>query len=280
MSAAGDKIYLFSIDLEDVRLWMPGGEKYKERVPANTHAYMSWLNGHGFKCTFFTVGEVAQKYPSLIKEILDEGHEIACHTNKHIPLDKQDPASFKKDLEENIRWLREAGAGDIKGFRAPIFSLTEKTKWAFDVLTELGFSYSSSVLPAKSPLYGWPEFGQTPKRVNSSLVEIPMTVGKTGPVTAPYGGGIYFRVFPFFTIMSKVKRHTTASNPLLGYFHPYDIDTGQEHFMHPGINNSKLYNHLMYMNRSKVFERMDRLIDKGFTICTYQQYISDHLIPQ
>jgi polysaccharide deacetylase family protein (PEP-CTERM system associated) len=276
-AATGNRIYLFSIDLEDVRFWMPGGEQYKERVPANTHAYMSWLNRHGFKCTFFTVGEVAEKYPSLIKEILAEGHEIACHTNKHIPLDKQDPASFKKDLEENIRWLREAGATDIKGFRAPIFSLTEKTKWAFDVLTELGFSYSSSVLPAKSPLYGWPEFGQAPKRVNNSLVEIPMTVGKTGPVTAPYGGGVYFRVFPFFTTLSKAKKHTTANNPLLGYFHPYDIDTEQERFMHPGINNSRLYNHLMYMNRSKVFERMDRLVDKGFSICTYRQYISRHL---
>lgn len=270
-------IYLFSIDLEDVRLWMPDGEKYKERVPANTHAYMNWLNKHNFKCTFFTVGEVAEKYPALIKEIIAEGHEIACHTNKHIPLDKQTPEEFKKDLELNIQHLANAGAKDIVGFRAPIFSLTDKTKWAHDVLTDLGFTYSSSVLPAKSPLYGWPEFGQAPKKINQQLTEIPMTVGKVGPLTTPYGGGVYFRVFPQFITMAKAKKHITANNPMLGYFHPYDVDTEQEHFMHPGINNSKLYNYLMYMNRSKVFDRMDTLIDKGFTICTYKKYIADYL---
>lgn len=270
-------IYLFSIDLEDVRLWMPDGEKHKERVPANTHAYMNWLNKHNFKCTFFTVGEVAEKYPTLIKEIVSEGHEIACHTNKHIPLNKQTPEEFKIDLQLNIQHLSNAGAKDIIGFRAPIFSLTEKTKWAHDVLTDLGFTYSSSVLPAKSPLFGWPEFGQAPKKINKKLTEIPMTVGKVGPLTVPYGGGVYFRVFPQFITMAKAKKHTTATNPLLGYFHPYDVDTEQEHFMHPGINNSKLYNYLMYMNRSKVFDRMDALIDNGFTICTYKKYIADYL---
>ncbi len=145
------------------------------------------------------------------------------------------------------------------------------------MLTDLGFTYSSSVLPAKSPLYGWPEFGQAPKKINQQLTEIPMTVGKVGPLTTPYGGGVYFRVFPQFITMAKAKKHITANNPMLGYFHPYDVDTEQEHFMHPGINNSKLYNYLMYMNRSKVFDRMDTLIDKGFTICTYKKYIADYL---
>ena len=269
---SSSKIYLFSIELEDVRLWMPDREKFKERVCANAHAYMNWLKKHGFTCTFFTVGEVAEKYPSLIKEIIAEGHEIACHTNKHIPLDKQTPVEFKKDLEQNIAHLLKAGAINLKGFRAPIFSLTEKTQWAFSILEELGFSYSSSVLPAKSPLYGWEEFGGKPKKISSKLIEIPMTVGKVGPLTIPYGGGVYFRVLPSILINTKIKNHTTINNPLLGYFHPYDIDTEQEHFMHPGINNSKFYNMLMYYNRSKVFDKLDQIIDKGFKICTYQNY--------
>src|ERR1700757_90234 len=133
-NSSSDKIYLFSIDLEDIRFWMPGGEKFKERVPANTHAYLKWLNKNKSVCTFFIVGEVAEKYPELIKEIISEGHEIACHTNKHIPLDKQTPAEFKKDLEQNIEHLTNAGTTNLKGFRAPIFSLTEKTKWAYAIL--------------------------------------------------------------------------------------------------------------------------------------------------
>ncbi len=86
--------------------------------------------------------------------------------------DIKSPCPLKGYLEINIQHLNNAGVTEIKGFRAPIFSLTEKTKWAFDVLTDLGFSYSSSVLPAKSPLYGWPEFGSTPKRINESLIEM------------------------------------------------------------------------------------------------------------
>ena len=276
-NSASDKIYLFSIDLEDVRLWMPNGEKFKERVCANAHAYMRWLNKHNFTCTFFTVGEVAEKYPELIADIIAEGHEIACHTNKHIPLDKQTPEEFKKDIAQNIMHLTNAGATTLKGFRAPIFSLTEKTQWAFKVLEELGFSYSSSVLPAKSPLYGWETFGGEPKRISNKLIEIPMTVGKVGPLTIPYGGGIYFRVLPPFLTNGKLKNHNTANKPLLGYFHPYDIDTEQEHFMHPGINNSKFYNMLMYYNRDKVFSRLDKIIDKGFKICTYENYCENIL---
>ena len=85
-----NKTYLFSIDLEDIRFRMSDGHKYKERVPKNTHKYLDWLNQHSFKCTFFTVGDIARAYPSLIKDIVAEGHEIACHTNTHVPLKKND----------------------------------------------------------------------------------------------------------------------------------------------------------------------------------------------
>ena len=277
MTEPNKKIYLFSIDLEDVRLWIQGGEKYKERVPANTHAYMKWLQKYNAKCTFFTVGEVAEKYPSLIKEIISEGHEIACHTNKHIPLNQQTPEEFKKDLSENVQHLVNAGATNITGFRAPIFSLTEKTKWAYKILEELKFTYSSSVLPAKNPLYGWENFGAEPRKIDGKLMEIPMTVGKVGPLTIPYGGGTYFRMLPGIMIRRKMKQHTVPTNPLLGYFHPYDIDMEQEHFMHPGINNSKIYNWLMYYNRSTVFNKLDMVMDEGFKICTYKDYCENIL---
>ena len=274
-SSRPEQVFLFSIDLEDVRLWMPDGKKYKERVCVNTHAYLKWLAKHRFHCTFFTVGEVAEKYPDLIKEILAAGHEIACHTNKHIPLNQQTPETFKADLEENIEHILKAGANQPKGFRAPVFSLTKNTQWAFEILEQLGFSYSSSVLPAKNPLYGWPEFGCAPKKISTQLLEIPMTVGKIGPITIPYGGGTYFRVLPSFIFQHKLKAHKSFENPLLGYFHPYDIDTEQEHFMHPGIHNSRFYNQLMYYNRSTVFDKLDALINKGFTVCTYLDYCSE-----
>lgn len=268
-----EKIYLFSVDLEDVRFGLEDGSKYEERVAINTKRYLDWLDSYNFKCTFFVVGNIATHYPQLVKEIYDRGHEIGCHTSSHIPLDKQTPETFKEDIKQNIDALLKCGVKEIKGFRAPIFSLTEDTKWAYDVLKELGFEYSSSVLPAKNPLYGWESFGKETKKTENGLLEIPMTVGKFGPLIIPYAGGVYFRMLPNFLISNKVKKHLNSATPLLGYFHPYDIDFEQEKFMMPGINNSKIYNWLMYYNRKNVFKRLDKIINKGFKITTYKDYV-------
>lgn len=268
--------YLFSIDLEDVRFGLEDGDRYEARVPANTHRYLDWMDKYGFRCTFFVVGNIAAAYPELVKEIYDRGHEIGCHTLSHIPLDKRTPESFQKDLEENLDLLYKCGIPkeEIKGFRAPIFSLTEETKWAYEVLKKLGFSYSSSVLPAKNPLYGWENFGQKNRTMDNGILEIPMSLEKFGPLNIPYGGGTYFRMLPHFLIKRKLKQQLKRDTALLGYFHPYDIDTEQERFMMPGINNSKIYNWLMYYNRSQVFKRLDALVDTGFEITTYREYIS------
>ena len=212
----------------------------------------------------------------LIKEIIDEGHEIACHTNNHIPLDKQTPSEFREDLEKNISLLINAGAKEIKGFRAPIFSLTEKTQWVYEILDELGFIYSSSVLPAKNPLYGWEDFGKQPKIYKNNIIEIPITVAKFGGLTIPTSGGIYYRVMPFFIIKKMIDKNE-KNLPLVGYFHPYDIDTEQEKFMHSGINNNKFYNWLMYYNRKNVFKRLDYLIANGYKICTYPNFVKSEL---
>jgi polysaccharide deacetylase family protein (PEP-CTERM system associated) len=269
------KPYLFSVDLEDLRFGMADGLSYKERVPANVHKYFDWLNRHGFKCTFFVVGDVAEAYPSLIKEISSEGHEIACHMYRHIPLDKLTRETFKQALEANRAAILRAVATEVKGFRAPIFSLMSSTSWAYDVLSELGFSYSSSVLPAKNPFYGWEEFGKRPRKVRG-IVEIPMTVEKFGPLNIPVAGGVYFRVLPGIFVRRSVRNYLKSDIPVLGYFHPYDIDLEQEHFMHPEINDSRFYNFLMYYNRKNVFKRLDAIIDMGFAVCSYGEYVRTH----
>lgn len=270
-----DKIFLFAVDLEDVRLGIKNGKSFKERVPENTHAYLEWLRRYSFKCTFFTTGNVAELYPSLIKDIVQEGHEIACHTSHHIPIDQQSPHEFRKDLENNIAVLMKSGASKIHGFRAPVYSLTEKTQWVYEILADLNISYSSSVLPAKNPFYGWEEFGYSPRKMNNKVVEIPLTVGKFGHFAVPVFSGIYFRVLPEFFIRNTVKK-IQSNMPIVAYFHPYDIDTKQEKFMHPGINNNRFYNFLMYYNRKKVFGRLNGLIAAGLKICTYNSFVTSN----
>jgi polysaccharide deacetylase family protein (PEP-CTERM system associated) len=267
-----EAFYLFSVDLEDVRFAMKDGRRYAERVPDTVHRYLEWLDRRGFRCTFFVVGDAAEAYPSLIRAIVEAGHEIGCHTYRHIPIEKQTRDEFKKDLESNIEALRKAGARDISGFRAPMFTLTEATSWVYAILKELGFVYSSSVLPAKNPFWSWPGFGPDPKKVDG-IWELPMTVKKIGPFVIPPAGGVYFRALPKFLIMRTAKKHLRSGRPLLGYFHPYDIDTEQERFMHPDIDDSRFYNFLMYHNRKKVFARLEALVDKGFRIIPYGEYV-------
>lgn len=265
--------FLFSVDLEDVRENVVNGFQYKDRVVENTRLYLHWLKEKQSHCTFFTVGTIAERYPDLIKEIIDSGHEIACHSYSHKTINLFNEHGFKEDLEKNLQALYNAGAKQIKGFRAPVFSLTEKTAWAHQVLQELGFTYSSSVLPAENPLFGWREFGAKPKLINRKLWEIPISLGKFGPLQFPTAGGVYFRVFPWFLINSNVKKCFKMGTPLLSYFHPYDADVKQEKFMHDGINNSKFYNYLMYYNRKNLFNRLNKLDVYGPEIITYSNYI-------
>ncbi len=266
--------FLFSVDLEDVRLWMQDGEGFTERVPDNTLRYLNWLDKYQAKTTFFTVGQVARLYPELLQEIQHGGHEIACHSDLHLPVANQTADQFRADLENNLSSLHRAGVKEVVGYRAPIFSLTAASApWVYPILKEYGISYSSSVLPAKSPLFGWPEFGMQPVQTDSGVWEIPMSVAPVGPLKLPVAGGVYFRVLPRWLMLRKVRSVLRQNSFVTGYFHPYDIDTLQERFMHPGINNSRLYNYLMYVNRSKVFDRLDRLMQLDVKMDTYHSFV-------
>jgi polysaccharide deacetylase family protein (PEP-CTERM system associated) len=263
-------LFLFSIDLEDVRTMIPGGDRHRPRVPEMTGRYLEFLRTHRARCTFFTVGQTAREYPSLIREIAAEGHELACHTDTHKPLTELDRASFRDDLIRN-RDALAVGGTEVVGFRAPTFSLVERTSWAHEVLADLGFRYSSSVIPAKNPLFGWPEFGSAPRAV-SGVMEIPVNIRASTP-RVPFGGGVYFRVLPRLMIESSFRAAAAANQPVVGYLHPYDIDTEQERFMHPGLDGSRFYNRLMYVGRGGVFARLSRLMNAGWRIEPYRDFV-------
>jgi polysaccharide deacetylase family protein (PEP-CTERM system associated) len=271
-------IYLFSVDLEDVRFLIDNGLNYAERVPLMTEKYLSFLDEHFCKTTFFVVGDVAKAYPELINRIIQKGHEIACHTNKHIPLVNMNIKTFQKDIAENMKILYDAGVKSIYGFRAPMFSITEKTLWVYKALVDLGFVYSSSVLPAKSPLFGWPEFGRNVRLMENKIWELPISLFKSSAVSFPYAGGIYFRLLPFFVTKNLAKKAWKKNQPVIGYAHPYDIDQAQEHFMHPGISNNKVYNKLMYINRGTLLKKAEKIVSMGGKIIPYIDYVNEILV--
>ena len=267
--------YLFSIDLEDIRDRLVDGHRYVDRVVENTDLFLKFLKKHNKHATFFVEGRVARRHPELISRIASLGHELACHTETHTALDKITKIEFKRDLALNIESLLRCGAKDISGFRAPYFSLIEKSSWAYEVLAELGICYSSSVLPAKNPLYGWEEFGQKIKQING-VIEMPMSILNFKLFPVPFGGGVYFRALPGFVLKQIFKQHLNSNlTHLTGYFHPYDIDQKQERFIFPGMRDKPIFNKLMYYGRSSVFKKLEIIMQLGFDIVRYDEFTAN-----
>ncbi len=266
--------FLFSVDLEEFYA-VEGAPAFRcTPLPELAEIYLAFLRRHGMKATFFVVGEVARKYPETVRAIAAEGHELGCHTDTHRTLDEHTPASLRDDLSRNLEAVRAAGASALKGFRAPILSLTERTQWAYAVLAELGFEYSSSVLPAPNPLHGWPGFTNKPRRIDGVL-ELPITLARFGPLEVPIGAGTYFRCLPRFFIRRSFRALARAGAPVLGYFHPYDVDTRQEHVLHRGVGGNRFLNALLYVNRGGTVERLESVAASGFKIMTYADYVSE-----
>jgi polysaccharide deacetylase family protein (PEP-CTERM system associated) len=264
------KIFLFSIDLEEFYAEQP--EFGRTPLPDLVERYLELLRRRQMKATFFVVGEIAEKFPAVIRAIAAEGHELACHTFAHVPLDQQDAASLREDLCRNLDALAAFAAGSVQGFRAPILSLGEKQQWAYEVLAELGFSYSSSVLPARNPLHGWPGFGLAPRR-HHGVLEVPVTLSSFFGLEVPVGAGTYFRCLPFGAIRRRFEAHAAHDTAVVGYFHPYDLDTAQERVMSRGVNGSRLLNALLYFNRAGTLPRLESILDAGFRIMPYREFV-------
>ncbi|MET1111777.1 MAG: polysaccharide deacetylase family protein [Allosphingosinicella sp.] len=265
----GSVPYLFSVDVEDPRLDLPGGERLPERVPFLVGAYLDFLRRHGGSGSFFFVGEVARRHPGLVARIVAEGHEIGCHSDAHVPLDRLGQARFRDDVSRNLEALRAAGAGAILGYRAPCFSLTAETGWAYEALAALGFTYSSSVLPARSPLYGYPQFGTAPRLVEG-VVELPVTLLPFRRLPVPVGG-LYFRVLPRPILRRALAALHRRGEAVASYHHPYDIDTEQS-FTHAGFRRWGPFDLMMRANRGAVLPRLDMAAGLGFSFAGYGPY--------
>lgn len=265
------KTFLFSIDFEEFYAEQSAGQFRQTPLPELAERYLGFLREARMLCTFFVVGEIAMKYPETIRAIAEAGHEIGCHTHTHRPLNEHTPESLREDLKRNLEAVSACAKERVIGFRAPILSMTEKSQWAYEVLAELGFKYSSSVLPARNPLYGWPEFGAKARTVGGVL-EVPVTLMRVGPLRAPVGAGTYFRCLPMALVRRAFERCARRDEAIVGYFHPYDIDPDQERVMSRGVNGSRFMNRLLYVNRGRTLERLESLVGEGFKIMTYSDF--------
>jgi polysaccharide deacetylase family protein (PEP-CTERM system associated) len=263
---SGAAAFLFSVDVEDPRLELADGESLPERVPVLVDRYLDFLRPRGAHGTFFVVGEVARRHPETIRRIGAEGHELACHSDSHMPLDRLGQARFRDDLRRNLEALEEAGGTGIRGYRAPCFSLTAEAGWAYEALAEAGCTYSSSVLPARSPLYGDPGFG-TKARLIEGVVELPVTLLPFRLLPVPIGG-LYFRVLPRAILRRALAERFRRGEAVLSYHHPYDIDTEQD-YTHSGFRRWGIFDLLMRSNRGSVMARLEMAENLGFRFAAY-----------
>src|SRR4029453_5024256 len=183
----------FTFDVEDHR----PDEQTELRMLHACPEVLAFCADRGVVGTVFVVGEVVRDYPDLVREIAAHGHELGLHGWRHTPITELPPDVFREETRRARELLAEVSGQEVLGFRAPTFSLVKTTVWATEVLAELGFRYSSSILPAWSPLYGFRGLPRRPFTWPSGLLELPAPIVKVGPLGLPVVGGTYLRVLPW-----------------------------------------------------------------------------------
>lgn len=229
-------IHAFTIDVEDYHNIIARDHLGKDGPPTpcvvdNTHRFLRWLADRSVRATFFVLGEVAETYPQLIREIAAGGHELGVHGYYHRQVFKLDRDSFRKEVADAKRLIEQIAGVAVRGHRAPAFSIMPQTDWGLEVLAEVGFEYDSSVFPIKGRRYGWPDFPRDIHRVplanGLSIVEAPMSTVTVFGRRLPACGGGYIRHFPGF-VTHWAMRRVAKERPAIVYLHPYEIEQGAE----------------------------------------------------
>lgn len=200
------------------------------RVERNIDRILTLLDENEVKATFFTLGWIAERYPSMVRLIVDSGHELASHGYNHLRVTEQNPAEFLHDISLSKKLLEDLGGQAVLGYRAPSFSIGTHNLWALDSLLEAGYRYSSSIYPINHDHYGMPEAPRFKFRPRGPLgvVELPATTVKLFGRNLPAGGGGYFRLLPYDIFRWLVNRvNHTDLQPCIFYFHPWEIDPDQ-----------------------------------------------------
>jgi polysaccharide deacetylase family protein (PEP-CTERM system associated) len=201
------------------------------RAARSTRGILDILDASAARATFFIVGWVAEQFPDLVREIAARGHEIGSHGFSHLPIFDMDPTSFRADLRRSKKALEAAAGVEVRGYRAPTFSIVERTLWALDILYDEGFAYDSSIFPVHHDRYGIPSAERfihmraTP--AGRRILELPPMTARFAGCNIPMGGGAYFRLLPVEAFVYTLRRLNAQGKPGVVYLHPWEFDPGQ-----------------------------------------------------
>ena len=243
-----------TIDLEDyfhvtafsAQVRFADWDSLPSRVQLTTHKLLDILDEGKSKATFFVLGWVAERFPALIREVADRGHEIACHSYAHRFVYSFKIDEFREDTRKAKQLIEDASGQRVCGYRAPSFSIRRDSLWALGVLAELGFTYDSSIAPVLHPDYGIQGVPRFPFRINTEngdLTEFPISTVQWAEMRSPIAGGAYLRLLPYWYTKAMIAGVNRAeSQPASVYLHPWELDPEQPR-MHGGIT-SKIRHYL------------------------------------
>ena len=260
MSQSSEKTarHIFTVDVEEYfqveafsnYVERKDWDRYPGRVEESTARLLDLLGNYGVRGTFFVLGWLAERKPALVKRITGAGHEIGSHGFEHRMVTKMTPEEFRIDVRKSKGILEDITGVAVRGYRAPTFSIVRKTSWAYPILLNEGYRYSSSVFPVWHDRYGWPNFGINPRKMASGQMgeiwEVPLSVGSIGPIKVPFGGGGYLRTYPLFFTKIFLRNLIKKENPIVVYIHPWELDTQQPVIQAPFLRR---YRHRVGISR-------------------------------
>jgi polysaccharide deacetylase family protein (PEP-CTERM system associated) len=234
-------------------------DSFECRVERNVNTILGLLGEANIKATFFTLGWVASRFPTLIRNIVAQGHELASHGSEHRRADAQSRTDFLTDIVGAKHVLEDISGCEVRGYRAPSFSISASNLWALDQIVLAGYRYSSSIYPVTHDNYGIPSaprFAFHPF-AGEPFVEVPVTSIRLGSRNWPCGGGGYFRLLPYALNVAAL-RHVSHHEikPCVFYFHPWEIDVEQPRIA--GASAKSRFRH--YLNLNRMQPRLQRLM--------------------
>lgn len=246
---------------------------YECRVEKNTDIILKLLDDNNIKATFFTLGWIAKNYPSVVKKIAQQGHEIASHGMNHQLIYNQSPDVFRIETKESKSLLEDLCQTEVIGYRAATYSIIQKSIWALDILAEEGFKYDSSIFPMRHDKYGIADANPVPHTLETpsgyKIVEFPISTVKTKFATFPVAGGGYFRIFPYFYTRWGLNKLNKNNQPFVFYIHPWELDPEQ-----PRIEGATLFTKFRhYTNIKKTHARLSMLM-RDFNFSTMRDVLT------
>jgi polysaccharide deacetylase family protein (PEP-CTERM system associated) len=249
--------------------------KHEPTVINGLDKILELLRKNNTYATFFVVGELLESKPELLDKIIENGHEIGFHTMHHTRIDLFEN---KEKFVNEIHTFTKITNGKSKGFRAPTFSLNQKSAWTIDVLSNEGYIYDSSVVPAKTSMYGIPNAESRPYKISSSslekndpngkLIEFPLLTTTLFGKKIPAGGGFYIRFLPNNIINSAITNYEKNNIPATFYIHSWELTPEFMKKIHLPFKDS----FITYYNLQKTFSRMEKLLQK-FKFTSFTRYL-------